>query len=271
MNENNQSVCRPDNFNLCSRKIMTDAKIVSSHLRGLDLLVELNRNNYSTALDLSRRVNLPRSTVYRLLDTLIEAGMVIYDDQTNTYCLSQKVRSLSSGFDDRAHVIETARSFITEFSHKICWPSYLFIEDGDAVVPRVVVRSPRALAYPKRNKRFPFSLSSPGRIHLAKLPENEKESIVARELSTRLVNDKSVTEQKIERAIQDARILGCGLRDAGMVPRTCSIALPIHHKGTPAVYWTIVFIRSVLSVNKALDLYLVQAQDVVSNIEKSLA
>jgi DNA-binding IclR family transcriptional regulator len=241
---------------------MGNSITVRSHLRGLQVLQALNRHNFASVLDLSRETDLPRPTIYRLLETLIEAGFVLHDKDSDVFCLSAQVRELSCGFDAKAHAIDVARPFVKDFSAEICWPSYMFAQDGDAMVPRLIVRSPRALAYPKLSKRFSFTASAPGRLYLASLSTTEREVILAREASHEV--------ERTQQFIRDAGALGCGYRDEGIVPRTCSISLPIRHQGRPQVYWTIVFMRSVLSVNKALDMYLPQARRVVRDIEEQL-
>lgn len=73
---------------------------------------------------------------------------------------------------------------------------------------------------------------------------------------------------KLSTSKKEAGLLGCGFRDGGLVPRTCSISLPIRTGEECTVYWTIVMMSSVVSVKKAISAYLAAAQAVVKRIEK---
>jgi len=90
---------------------MSEPRLVRGLLRGLTVLRALNETNYATAMELSKRTGLPRSTVYRLLDTLMAAGYVGIGARKETYQLTILVRALSDGFNDEAWV--TVRYFRT--------------------------------------------------------------------------------------------------------------------------------------------------------------
>ncbi|MBW9128143.1 helix-turn-helix domain-containing protein [Paraburkholderia ginsengiterrae] len=249
---------------------MRDATI-RSFLRGLEVLKALNTNNYLTALELSRVSSLPRPTVYRVLETLMKAGYVVRDEVTDVYSLTEKVTHLSCGYGSSAHVIELAKPLIKEFSEGICWPSYLHVEEGGAMVTRAIFRSPRALGYPRIGKRHSLVDSSPGRAYLASLPVDERQRRILASVDAAQPEGQRGDLNQLNGLIRDVTLLGCGFRDGGIVPRTCSISLPIHDGNDIAAYWTIVMMSSVLTVNKAITNYLADAQAVVGKIEQMVA
>ena len=69
---------------------------VRSLERGLRLLQAMNRAPHASVTQLARDIAVPRSTAYRLLDTLVGLGFVTFG--TDGYALSRDVRTLSDGF-----------------------------------------------------------------------------------------------------------------------------------------------------------------------------
>jgi IclR family mhp operon transcriptional activator len=247
---------------------MSDATI-RSFLRGLEVLKALNIRNYVTALELSRAASLPRPTVYRVLETLMQAGYVVRDEVTDVYSLTAQVTDLSSGFAPSAHILEVAKPLIKEFSEHICWPSFLHVRDDGAMVTRAIFRSPRALGYPRIGKRHPLASSSPGRAYLASMPMEERQCWIRASLDMGCSpNAERWPSNELNSLIRDAGLLGCGFREGGLVPRTCSISLPICAGEQCTIYWTIVMMSSVVSVKKAISTYLADAQHVVKKIEQ---
>src|SRR5258708_29714072 len=72
--------------------------------RGLDVLTALNRLERAAINTLASAVRLPRTTTYRILETLRLAGYVERDAHDECYRPTIMVRALSDGFDDEAMV-----------------------------------------------------------------------------------------------------------------------------------------------------------------------
>ncbi|PVY61698.1 IclR family transcriptional regulator [Pusillimonas noertemannii] len=247
---------------------MNDSTI-RSFRRGLEVLKALNTRNYLTALEISRACTLPRSTVYRVLETLMQAGYVVRDDITDVYSLTSEVTKLSSGYGPSAHVIEIAKPLLKAFSDEICWPSYIHVLESDVMVTRAIFRSPRALTYPRIGKKHPIASSAPGRAYLASLETDERRRWIQSSPEVSPVTSGNNWDlYKLNSLIRDAGILGCGFRDEGLVPRTCSISLPIRCGDNAAVYWTIVMMSAVITAEKAVSNYLNEARAIAVQIEQ---
>src|SRR5580693_2465025 len=67
--------------------------------RGLDVLTQLNRVERAAINTLAGAVRLPRTTTYRILETLRLAGYVERDPHDECYRPTVMVRTLSDGFD----------------------------------------------------------------------------------------------------------------------------------------------------------------------------
>tara|TARA_B100000315_G_C14552221_1_gene576415 strand:+ start:393 stop:749 length:357 start_codon:yes stop_codon:yes gene_type:complete len=82
--------------------------------RGLQVLRVLNEKNYASVLEINRATGLPRTTIYRLLDTLIDAGYVKFGNREEGYCLTVQVRTLSEGYTAEAWLWLSDRRHFTQ-------------------------------------------------------------------------------------------------------------------------------------------------------------
>ena len=69
---------------------------VRAFKRGLDVLHEINRSGGIRAGDVARALDLPRPTVYRLLETLEELGYVARSASDDRLCAALGLRRLRS-------------------------------------------------------------------------------------------------------------------------------------------------------------------------------
>jgi IclR family transcriptional regulator, mhp operon transcriptional activator len=81
---------------------MESTRPIRALLRGLDALTMLNVRNGSTVSEIAQQIKLPRTTTYRILETLSQAGYVYRDPADDRYRVTSKVRRLAEGFHDNA-------------------------------------------------------------------------------------------------------------------------------------------------------------------------
>lgn len=77
--------------------------------RGLEVLTQLNRLERAAINTLAHVLELPRTTTYRILETLRLAGYVERDPHDDCYRPTVRVRALSDGFDAAAMVAHIAK------------------------------------------------------------------------------------------------------------------------------------------------------------------
>src|SRR5271165_7454997 len=90
--------------------------------RGLDVLTELNRLERAAINTIAQAVELPRTTTYRILETLRLAGYVERDPHDDCYRPTIMVRALSDGFDDEALLAHIAKPLLASLGAQIVWP-----------------------------------------------------------------------------------------------------------------------------------------------------
>ena len=79
---------------------MESTRPIRALVRGLDALTTLNQRNGATVSEIAQQTRLPRTTTYRILETLTHAGYVYRDPADDRYRLTIMVHRLADGFDD---------------------------------------------------------------------------------------------------------------------------------------------------------------------------
>ncbi|MHC6226797.1 IclR family transcriptional regulator [Pseudomonas sp. X10] len=116
-----------------SLKENQDKYIVPGLERGLLLLCEFSRQNRTlTAPELARRLELPRSTIFRLLTTLETMGFVTRSG--NEYRLGMSVLRLGFEYLASLELTELGQPLLARLCDRLNYPSNLVVRDGRSIV-----------------------------------------------------------------------------------------------------------------------------------------
>jgi len=181
---------------------MESTRPIRALMRGLDALTVLNSRNGATVSEVAQEIRLPRTTVYRILETLCTAGYVFRDSSDDRYRLTIMVRALSGGFDDEAWVTEIARPVIHELCRDIVWPVSIATLSGTAMVVRETTdqSSPLAIERYSAGSRVPLLTSAAGRVYLAFCPASQRETLIDILARSTKEEDKLARAQRTELA-----------------------------------------------------------------------
>ncbi|HMK87097.1 MAG TPA: helix-turn-helix domain-containing protein [Steroidobacteraceae bacterium] len=157
---------------------MESTRPIRALLRGLDALTVLNMRDGATVSEVAHEIKLPRTTVYRILETLCNAGYVYRDESDDRYRLTIMVRSLSGGFDDDAWVGQIAKPLIEELAREIVWPISIATLSGTSMVVRETNSSPLAIERHSAGHRLALLTSAAGRVYLGFCPAPQREALV---------------------------------------------------------------------------------------------
>ena len=252
---------------------MGRGQTVQGLMRGLSVLRELNERNYATALELSRATGLPRATVYRLLETLVQSGYVARGTRRETYQLTVQVRALSDGFNDEAWLTEVASPVLEDLGQQIVWPTDIATFDQDAMIVRDTTHgsSPLSINREKAGFRPPMLHSALGRAYLAWCPDAERELII-RALATSNQPDAEMARDRpaVDQLLGQVRQKGFGFREGGMSPKTGSIAVPVRWADRVIACINIHYILSALTEQEVVDRYLQPMQQAAGEIESRM-
>ena len=252
---------------------MDSTRPIRALIRGLDALTVLNLRNGATVSEVAQEIRLPRTTTYRILETLSHAGFVYRDANDDRYRLTIMVRGLSDGYDDEAWVTQIARPYIHELGKDIVWPVAVASLSGTSMMVRESTdhRSPLAVERCPAGFRVPLLASSSGRVYLAFSAPTHRDSlldILAR--STREEDALARNRTELMKMLNDTRMQGYA---SAVRPRRVSdeisIAVPIMVDDRVLAAVTIRFSGTAVPLKLAVERFLPKLRDTAQKIRET--
>jgi IclR family mhp operon transcriptional activator len=243
--------------------------------RGLEVLTELNRLERAAINTLANAVELPRTTTYRILETLRLAGYVERDPHDDCYRPTIMVRALSDGFDDEAMLAHLARPHLSALCAQIVWPVAIATPSGTAMMIREATdhQSPLALEHYGAGVRVPMLGSAAGRAYLAYCAAPQRETLLEMLSRSSLPEDRLArNRQEVERLLNETRTQGYGMSQrARRVSEETSLAIPIRAKDRILASVTVRFAATAVPLRTAIDQFLPKMRDIAVKIERELS
>lgn len=159
---------------------MESTRPIRALMRGLDALTVLNLRNGATVSEVAQEIRLPRTTVYRILETLGNAGFVTRDAADDRYRPTLQVRGLSHGFEDDDWVTQIAKPAIAELGRDLVWPVSLCTLSGTHMTMRETTdhETPLAIERYSAGHCVPLLTTAAGLVHLAFCPVGERDTLI---------------------------------------------------------------------------------------------
>jgi IclR family mhp operon transcriptional activator len=158
---------------------MESTRPIRALVRGLDALTVLNSRDGATVSEVAQEIRLPRTTVYRILETLCGAGFVVRDGGDDRYRLTVMVRALSGGFDDDAWVTQIAKPLLGELGRELVWPVSMSTLLGTSMIVRESNSSPLLeIERHSTGYRMPLVSTAAGRVYLSFCTPSQRETLI---------------------------------------------------------------------------------------------
>jgi IclR family mhp operon transcriptional activator len=243
--------------------------------RGLEVLTELNRLERAAINTLAAAVSLPRTTTYRILETLRLAGYVERDAHDDCYHPTILVRALSEGFDDEALVAHIAKPLLAALGAQIVWPVAIATPSGSTMMIRETTdrQSPLALEQYSAGIRVPMLGSAAGRAYLAFCPAPQREAMLELLARSSLPEDRVARNRtEVERLLNETRVQGFGMAQrARRVSEETSLAIPVRAKNRILATVTVRYAATAVPLRTAIDQFLPKMREVAQKIEAQFA
>lgn len=251
---------------------------IQALVRGLDILRALNSSpkGRATITQLARQTGIHRTTVKRILETLIRHGYVATVAGREYYYVTLRVRDLSDGFTDQEWVSAIATPAMGELLERVKWPSDLSTLDGSHMLIRESTHrfSPLSFERGMVGKRMPVLLTASGRAYLAACSDTEREEII------RIIQAEGGAQAALARnpkligdLVEQVRARGYAVNEGDWHPDspTGILALPIHHENNVIACLNVIYVRRNLPHAAAAQRYLPALKETVNTIERRLA
>jgi IclR family mhp operon transcriptional activator len=248
---------------------------VEAAARTLRLLEELNRHRMASLHTLHLATQVPKSTISRLLKSLILLGYVANDHRQGGYTVTSRVKLLSYGFHGDPLVVEAARPWVIAFTRQHQWPVAIAILDGTAVAVRfsTVPDSPVSPFHGTINSRLSLLGRALGRAHIAFCPPAERSKLLDKLAASDRPEDLFARErEQVLAMLSSTRCQGFAERDPRVEPRSSgSIAVPIMIDDQVLATVGMTYFKSAVSQRDVTTRYAPLVLSLGENIAKSIS
>jgi len=205
---------------------------VKSVNRALDVLFSIAGSDRPlSALALSRELDLPRPTVYRILDTLQGRGVVARVEDGNV--VTPKLGLLVGGSHNIAKLADLIGPYLQRLVAATEETSSLHVRVGDLRRCVAEVEGYRGVRW-ARGPGFtaPVWSGAVGHVILAHLPDPELDALMSRVEFSRLAANTLTTEDELRERIRQARENGWSASKSETVDGAAAVAAPlVDHAG----------------------------------------
>lgn len=216
-------------------------------LRILKLLS--SRKGPVAASTIASMLELPRSTVYHLLDALEQHGFVVHLPEEKKYGLGLGAFELSSAYSRQEPLSRLGRPLLEVLVDRIGESAHLAVLHGRDVVYVVEERAKnRPSLVTDVGVRLPAHLTASGRAILAALPRAQARALYSNAAAFVVRNDTVPaisTYSALQRLLEQVRQAGYATEEGDVTPDFSSVAVTVHdHLGWPAAAVAVTFLNN---------------------------
>lgn len=219
---------------------------MQSVLRSLEVLEAVSQTQPVGISVLARTLDIPKTTVHRILRTLAEAGWVapLGVPGEQRWTLTARALAVGARVADQEDLRARARPVMAELGQKTDENIHLSVPDGDSLVLIEKVFSTRPVqTVAAVGERAPIHLTASGWAYLSQLPEAEARNLLPKKIvvadGTTLSSDEVLAELRIVatqgfavnpgRWRADVSAVGTAIQDAtGRPIGALSISMPTY-------------------------------------------
>jgi len=147
--------------------------------RGLRVLQVINHNRSIGMMEIAKQCDLPYSTTYRIVETLIEEQMIEREPTRKHYRPTLLVKTLSVGYQDDDTLARVSRPYIINLTRELRWPISVCTRVGMRMMIRESTHAiaPFTLNVYHPGYTIPLLGSSSGKVHVAFSDEEQQNSV----------------------------------------------------------------------------------------------
>lgn len=196
-------------------------------LRVLQYLAE--RSQPVPLAELSSELSLPKPTVHRLCQLLLDLRMIKHDVEEKTYLIGPALQKLAMDTLTHGTVSELRHSVLSGLVDKVRETCNFTTLNGSSVLylDRVETRYPWRLTIDV-GERVPIHCTASGKLFLAMMPNIKRNYLLRRVELTRLT-DKTLTDMdQLREALDEIATVGYAEDRQEFITGLVAIAVPVH-------------------------------------------
>lgn len=246
--------------------------------RGLAVLQVINRGGSVSMMQISRGARIPYPTAVRIVQTLIEEGMVEREPARKRYRPTPLVLTLSQGYSAEAELVRAARPLIVELTRRFLWPISISTRVGSYMMVRDSTHQLTTLTLHNYAPGFtlPIVECASGKAYLAFCDEEERQMILsglfasdgpAERMGRLLLADPSL----LRRIRADGYATQARNSYTANPGKTSSIAVPLFREGRVVGALALIFFASAMKMREAEARFADALKDTAARIGAALA
>lgn len=199
---------------------------VSRAMRVLDLVS--SRRDLTSARQIGALLDLPKSSVYRIIQSLQQAGALQYDSGTGALRLGPRITRIGVQALDGLDIRQKARRFLEGLVGETGETTSLSVRFGDTRTYVDVVESPNILSVrPPIGRPLPLLVGAPGRALSFPLSDDEIEELLGRTALYSYTTNTPVSAEEVWAGIREARGSGFAVARDEVISGLATISAPV--------------------------------------------
>lgn len=188
-------------------------KSVKKAIEVLEALAK--RENGVGITQLSRELNLPKSTIHQILSALKSVRFVEQNSEDKKYHLGLRIFELGTIVQSQLQLRKIAHPYLYNLSRKTNETTYLVVLENDRIVYIECVESTARLrSRPVFGERVPLHCTSLGKAIMAFLPEEKINKIIYEDGLERFTDNTITDPQILKRELKEIRKRGYAIDNA---------------------------------------------------------
>lgn len=247
--------------------------------RGLSVLQVINEHGSLTMMGIATKSNLPYPTTCRIVQTLLDEGMIEQEIGGKRYRPTALVHTLSNGFQIEDRLVAIARPHIVRVTKDLIWPVSLCTRVGMNMVVKDSTHRLTSLTFSlyHTGMMLPLLETSCGRAYLAFCKEEERQPVLrgfAR--LNRMADGYRARLTEALHQLDQTRRLGIATSQcnqdgpAGGPSKNASIAVPIFARREIVGSLALTFFSSVMTMEQAINELAGRLKEAASDIGRDL-
>jgi DNA-binding IclR family transcriptional regulator len=197
--------------------------------RGLQMLSLFSRERKElTGADFVHLLELPRASIFRILQTLESAGFVERIDETSRYRLGVAVLRLGFEYIASMEITEHGRPILDALRDSTSYSAHLVVRDArDVVIIAKSVGFAKLFNSIQVGARLPAHATVLGRVLLSGLTQQSLEQLYQSEVLKKYTEQTPTTLAALTGLIQTIKVDGYGVSQGGFESGISTIAAPV--------------------------------------------
>lgn len=204
-------------------------QIQTSLIKAFDLIEALSGNEVGL-MDLSERVGQNKTTVHRILHTLIQIGYVVQNPDNQKYRLSMKFMAIASQVHQKLDIVSVSKPYIKSLSESINEVVHLVAIDKSDIVYIDKIEADNSIRmHSYIGKRIPLHCTAVGKVYLSTKTDPEKKAYI-QSISDQLqpYTEKTVTDpEALYTQLKHIEDMGYAIDDEEFENGVICVAAPI--------------------------------------------